>query len=65
MSIYDDTVNVLIATHIDAGGLITTPIDSTDCADTHVLDDTIDRLMMLIYWSILQDWCYGVNLMML
>ena len=49
MSIYDDTVNVLIATHIDAGGLITTPIDSTDCADTHVLDDTIDRLMMLIY----------------
>ena len=38
----------LIATTIDAGGLISTPIKSTDCADTNVSDDAVDRLTMLM-----------------
>ena len=38
----------LIATPIDADGLIAMPIDSTDCADTNVSDDAVDRLMMLM-----------------
>ena len=38
-----------ITTPIDADGLIATPIKSTDCADTNVLDDAVDRLTMLIF----------------
>ena len=38
----------LIATSIDADGLIATPIESTDCADTNVLDDAINILTMLM-----------------
>ena len=41
-------VGVLIATPINTYGLITNPIDSTDCADTNVLDDSVDRLMVLM-----------------
>ena len=55
----------LIATPIDMDGLIATPINSTDCAYTNVLDDTDDRLMMLICWSLLKYWWYGVNVIML
>ena len=38
----------LIATPIYADGLIATPIKSTDCADTNVSDDAVDRLTMLM-----------------
>ena len=41
-------MDVLIATPIDTYGLITNPINSMDCADTNVLDDAVDRLMMLM-----------------
>ena len=56
--ISDDTADVLIANHIDMDGLIATtidtdgliytPIKSTDCADTNVLDEAVDRLTMLM-----------------
>ena len=56
--ISDDAADGLIATHIDTDRLITNPIDadglidnpteSTDCADTNVLDDNVDRLTMLM-----------------
>ena len=55
----------LINTPIDVYGLIATPINSTDCTDTNVLYDSVDRLMMLMYWHLLKDWWYGNNVMML
>ena len=41
----------LIAIAIDAGNLTDCAedaINSTDCADTNVLDDAVDKLMMLM-----------------
>ena len=58
-------VDGLIATPIDADALIATPVDSMDCSDTNFLDYSVDILMMLMYRLILQDWFYGINLMML
>ena len=55
----------LITTPIDVDGMITTPVNSADCYDTNVLDDAVDILMMLVCRSILQDWCFGINVMML
>ena len=46
--ISDDTANGLIAATINVYGLIATPIDSTKCADTNVLDDDVDILTMLM-----------------
>ena len=46
-------------------GLISTPINSTDCADTNFSNDTVDRLIMLMCLLLLQDWWYGVNAMTL
>ena len=43
----------MIATPIDTDGLIANPIDSTDCADTNVLDDDIDvltNILRLVLW---------------
>ena len=39
----------LIANSIDAYGLIGTPIKSTDCDDTNVLDDDFYRLTMFMF----------------
>ena len=47
-SISDDASDGLIATHIDAEGLISTPINSTYFADTNVSYDAVDGLMMLM-----------------
>ena len=46
--ISDDASDILIATTIDADGLIPTPIYSTDNTDTNVLDDAINILTMLM-----------------
>ena len=46
--ISDDTANGLIAPTIHVYGLIATPIDSTKCADTNVLDDDVDILTMFM-----------------
>ena len=41
-------MDVLIATPINADGSIPNPIDSVDYADSNVLDDAVDRLIMLM-----------------
>ena len=46
--ISDDAADGLVVNPIDADGLIATPIDSTENADTNVLDYAIDGLMMLM-----------------
>ena len=46
--ISDDAADGLVVNPIDADGLIATPINSTDCDDTNVLDDAVYILMMLM-----------------
>ena len=64
-SISYDTADLLIATPNDADEFIATPSNSTDCADTNILDDTVDGFMMLMCWSLLQDCCYDNDVMIL
>ena len=46
--IQDYAADRLIATPINEYGFIATTIYSTDCYDTNIFDDVVDRLMMLM-----------------
>ena len=46
--ISDHAADGLVSTPINGDELIATPIDSTYCADTNVLDDVVYVLMMLM-----------------